>query len=103
MNKVALELVRQALRSGIKAKLVLFDSWFSSPYMFDQFKHLRINGLGMVKEDLLQISWSVKERLRHSRHSSTRAPQPASSILVQRHSSSPYWFNQISVALGFRQ
>lgn len=49
MNSVALELIRQALRNGVLAHYVLFDSWYSSPNMFYQLKQLGLAGIGMLK------------------------------------------------------
>lgn len=49
MSDVAVELIKQALRLGIRASYVLFDSWYSSPKMFWRLKALRLNGLGMLK------------------------------------------------------
>lgn len=49
MNKVTVELIKQALSLGVPAKYVLFDSWFSSPQMFFALKKLGIDGLGMIK------------------------------------------------------
>ena len=40
MNEVVLELISQALRLGVTAKYVLFDSWYSSPQMFWHLKEL---------------------------------------------------------------
>jgi hypothetical protein len=50
MNEVTVELIKQAVRLGIAAKYVLFDSWFSSPKMFFQLKQLGLSGLGMIKK-----------------------------------------------------
>ncbi|WP_270344756.1 transposase [Ligilactobacillus agilis] len=49
MNQVAVELVSQALKHNIPAQYVLFDSWYSSPKMFDQIKQLGLDGIGMLK------------------------------------------------------
>ncbi|MDU9765459.1 transposase, partial [Helicobacter pylori] len=50
MNDVTVELIRQALRLGVEAKYVLFDSWFSSPRMFWILKKIGLDGLGMIKK-----------------------------------------------------
>ena len=49
MNQVAIELISQALKHNIPAQYVLFDSWYSSPKMFDQIKQLGLDGVGMLK------------------------------------------------------
>lgn len=49
MNEVALELVKQVLALGVRAKYVLFDSWYSSPKMFWQLTQLKLFGVGMLK------------------------------------------------------
>lgn len=36
MNDVILEIVDSAVKSGIKAKYVLWDSWYISPRMFSE-------------------------------------------------------------------
>lgn len=46
---VAIELVRNALKQGIQADYVLFDTWFSSPKMFHQLKDLGCHCVAMVK------------------------------------------------------
>nr|WP_229564676.1 transposase [Pediococcus pentosaceus] len=50
MNDVALELVDDAIASGIKAKYVLFDSWFASPRMFAELVKRHHDGIGMLKK-----------------------------------------------------
>lgn len=50
MNDVTIELINQAVRLGVEAKYVLFDSWFTSPRMFWILKKLGLNGLGMIKK-----------------------------------------------------
>lgn len=50
MNDVTVELINQAIKLGVEAKYVLFDSWFSSPRMFWLLKQLGLNGLGMIKK-----------------------------------------------------
>ncbi|WP_353989684.1 transposase [Pediococcus argentinicus] len=50
MNDVALELVDDAIASGIKAKYVLFDSWFASPRMFAELVKRHRDGIGMLKK-----------------------------------------------------
>lgn len=50
MNDVTLELINQAIRLGVEAKYVLFDSWFASPKMFWILKKLGLNGLDMIKK-----------------------------------------------------
>ena len=49
MNQVAVELVSQALKHNIPAQYVLFNSWYSSPKIFDQIKQLGLDGIGMLK------------------------------------------------------
>lgn len=50
MNQVALELINQAIRLGVKASYVLFDSWYSSPKMFWQLQAMKLHGIGMIKK-----------------------------------------------------
>lgn len=49
MNEVVLELISQALRLGVTAKYVLFDSWYSSPQMFWHIKELGLESVAMLK------------------------------------------------------
>lgn len=62
MNQVAVELVFQALKHNIPAQYVLFDSWYSSPQMFDQIKQLDLDGTGMLKE-YAKVYYRYRERL----------------------------------------
>lgn len=50
MTDVALELVDDAIKSGIKAKYVLFDSWYASPLMFAALLKRHCHGIGMLKK-----------------------------------------------------
>jgi len=50
MNDVALELVDAAVGAGIKARYVLFDSWFTSPHMFAELLKRGRYGIGMLKK-----------------------------------------------------
>ena len=50
MTDVALELVDDAIKSGIKAKYVLFDSWYASPRMFAALLKRHCHGIGMLKK-----------------------------------------------------
>src|SRR5699024_12655901 len=49
-NVVTLELVDDAIASGIKAKYVLFDSWYASPRMFAELLKRQRDGIGMLKK-----------------------------------------------------
>ena len=49
MNEVVLELISQALRLGVTAKYVLFDSWYRSPQMFWHLKELGLESVAMLK------------------------------------------------------
>lgn len=49
MNEAAVDLVSQALQNGVPAQYVLFDSWYSSPKMFDLINQLGLDGVGMLK------------------------------------------------------
>ena len=49
MNEVVLELIAQALKLGVVAKYVLFDSWYSSPRMFWHLKELGLDSVAMLK------------------------------------------------------
>ncbi len=86
MNDVALELIDSSLKNGIKAKYVLFDSWYSSPRMFSQLLKRGLFGIGMLKktkkvyfryrnrqmdvktlyENLCRTRWSTKEKYLYS-------------------------------------
>ncbi|WP_417466449.1 transposase [Loigolactobacillus coryniformis] len=46
---VALELIKQVRANGIKAKYVLFDSWFASPKMFAALNDQKLIGIGLFK------------------------------------------------------
>ncbi len=48
-TEVTLELLRSALNQGIHADYVLFDTWFSSPKMFQQIRDLKCHCVAMVK------------------------------------------------------
>jgi len=50
MNDVALELVDNAITAGIKARYVLFDSWYASPRMFAELLKRDRYGLGVLKK-----------------------------------------------------
>nr|WP_272454516.1 transposase [Loigolactobacillus coryniformis] len=50
MNDVALELIDDALKTGIKAKYVLFDSWYASPHLFSELLKRGRYGIGMLKK-----------------------------------------------------
>ena len=50
MNDVALELVDSAVKSGIKAKYVLFDSWYNSPRLYSELLKRGLFGIGMLKK-----------------------------------------------------
>ncbi|MBS4872758.1 transposase [Lactobacillus kalixensis] len=62
MNDVTVELINQALKSGVPAKYVLFDSWFTSPRMFWLLKQLGLDGLGMIKKSS-KVYYSYRHRL----------------------------------------
>ncbi|WP_421017451.1 IS4 family transposase [Furfurilactobacillus cerevisiae] len=49
MSGVALELLDAAFNAGIKAKYVLFDSWYASPRMFFELLKRGRFGIGMLK------------------------------------------------------
>ena len=49
MPAVVLELLQQVRANGIKARYVLFDSWFASPKMFAALKRQHLIGIGMLK------------------------------------------------------
>ena len=86
MNDVALELVDSAVKSGIKAKYVLFDSWYSSPHMFSELLKRGLFAVGMLKKTkkvyfryrgrtmdvktlydiLCRTKWSTKEKYLYS-------------------------------------
>lgn len=50
MSDVALELIDDALKTGIKAKYVLFDSWYASPHLFSELLKRGRYGIGMLKK-----------------------------------------------------
>lgn len=62
MNEVAIELIQQALSLGVRAKYVLFDSWFTSPKMFWTLNQLDLYGLGMIKKSS-KIYYRYRQRL----------------------------------------
>jgi len=86
MNDVALELIDSVVKNGIKAKYVLFDSWYSSPHMFHELLKRDLFGVGMLKrtkkvyfryrgrqmdvktlyEALCRTKWSTKEKYLYS-------------------------------------
>jgi len=47
--EVTVDLIREALRAGIKADYVLFDSWFAFPTTITQVKSLGLDTICMVK------------------------------------------------------
>ncbi|MBR3183693.1 MAG: transposase [Firmicutes bacterium] len=47
---VLVELLRDALKAGIKASYVLFDSWFAQPSMILQIKDMGLDTIAMVKK-----------------------------------------------------
>lgn len=49
MTDVTLELIKNAVDNGIRAKYVLFDSKFSSPKMFNKLLNLNLYSVGMLK------------------------------------------------------
>lgn len=49
MNEVAVELVAQFLKTGVKASYVLFDSWYAYPKAFKQFQELGLAAVGRLK------------------------------------------------------
>lgn len=55
MNEAAVDLVSQALQNGVPAQYVLFDSWYSSPKMFDLINQLGLDGVGMLKRPWLVL------------------------------------------------
>ena len=48
--EVMVELLRNALQAGIRAKYILFDSWFSSPKQILELKDLGLDTIAMVKK-----------------------------------------------------
>lgn len=60
MTDVAVELIHQALKTGVKAKYVLYNSWFSSSRMF-----WRLSGLGLTSIGMIKRSDNVYYRYRH--------------------------------------
>jgi len=50
MNDVALDLVKDAIKMGITAKYVLFDSWYTSPRLFAELLKCGRYGIGMLKK-----------------------------------------------------
>ncbi|MFD1125404.1 transposase [Lentilactobacillus raoultii] len=61
MTSVVIELIQQALKNGVPAQYVLFDSWFSSPTAFHQLKQLGLDGLGMLKRSA-KVSYFYRGR-----------------------------------------
>lgn len=50
MTDVALELVRNTIKSGIKAKYVLFDSWYTSPKFLSELLKYNLYSVCMFKK-----------------------------------------------------
>lgn len=50
MNLVALELVDQAIKAGVKTQYTLSDSWFAYRKMFHELLKCGINDIGMIKQ-----------------------------------------------------
>jgi len=48
-TEVLLELLKLALKRGVKAPYVLFDSWFSSPTMFKKIRELELHVVTLLK------------------------------------------------------
>lgn len=48
-TEVTIELIQSALKQGIHADYVLFDTWFSSPRMFQQIRALHGHCIAMIK------------------------------------------------------
>lgn len=48
-TEVLVELLQAALKEGIKANYVLFDSWFSSPKMFHALHKIKLHAVCMIK------------------------------------------------------
>ena len=69
MNEVVLELISQALRLGVTAKYVLFDSWYSSPQMFWHLKELGLESVAMLKRSSKVRSSKVYYRYRGRNYS----------------------------------
>ncbi|AYW49901.1 transposase [Tetragenococcus halophilus] len=46
---VLVELLQAALKEGVKAHYVLFDSWFSSPKMFHALRKIKLHAVCMIK------------------------------------------------------
>ena len=49
-TEVMVELLTSALKAGIKAKYVLFDSWFCEPKQILRIKEMGLDTIGMVKK-----------------------------------------------------
>ena len=62
MNEAAVDLVSQALQNGVPAQYVLFDSWYSSPKMFDLINQLGLDGVGMLKRSK-KVYYRYRKRL----------------------------------------
>lgn len=73
---VSLALIKQALANGIKAKYVLFDSWFTSPKLLLALKRLDLVGIGMLKRTKKSYfrywgrQYTIPDLYRHLRRSS---------------------------------
>ncbi len=48
-TEVLVELLQAALKEGIKANYVLFDSWFSSPKVFHALSDIKLHAVCMIK------------------------------------------------------
>ncbi|ARY93007.1 transposase [Lacticaseibacillus casei] len=92
MTDVAVALVHQALKVGVEAKYVLFDSWFSSPLMFWRLSKLGLTGIGMIKRSKKvyyqyrhrhETVKSLYDRLRHAHR--RQRDHYLYSVIVQAH------------------
>ncbi|GEQ48322.1 IS4 family transposase [Tetragenococcus koreensis] len=80
-TEVTVELLREALKQGVQADYVLFDTWFSSPKMFQEIRTLQCHCVAMIKRskkvhyryqgqmmDVKQIFQANKKRRGRSRY-----------------------------------
>lgn len=80
-TEVTVELLREALKQGVQADYVLFDTWFSSPKMFQEIRKLSCHCVAMIKRskkvhyhyqgqmmDVKQIFQANKKRRGRSRY-----------------------------------
>ncbi|MBT8934384.1 transposase, partial [Lactobacillus delbrueckii subsp. bulgaricus] len=58
---VVIQLLDQALKAGLTAKYVMFDTWFSNPHQIVQISQRGLNVVAMVKKSS-KITYEFEEK-----------------------------------------